>query len=89
MIPTPEPEPVPAPDKAPQSLRHGPQIDRVYAALRKEFPLLGKAPKSLPINRITKRLRRHWKTEREEEGLTDPSPDVVAAAVEQLGRSDH
>jgi hypothetical protein len=71
-----------------RGLPRGPQIDRVYPALWKEFPPLGKAPKSWSIDRITKRLRRHWKAERNEEGLDDPSPDVVRIAVKALGRSD-
>jgi hypothetical protein len=69
-------------------LRHGGQIDRVYSALRKEFPPFGKAPESLSIERIAKKLSRHWKTERDEEGLDDPSPEVVRIAVNGLGRSD-
>jgi hypothetical protein len=92
--PSPTSEPAPPPLEGPlHPLRHGPQIDRVYPALRKEFPLYGKAPKSLSIKRVAKRLRPHWEAEnkdlKKEDRLPDPSEDVVAAAVEQLGRGDH
>jgi hypothetical protein len=83
------PKPTPPPFEGPlHPLRHGPQIDRVYSALRKEFTPHGKAPKSLSIERIAKKLSHHWKTERDEEGLDDPSPELVRIAVNRLGRSD-
>ena len=86
--PAPPPAPVLAPDEAPQPLRRGPQIARVYSALRKEFPPFGKTPKSLSIKQCAKKLSHHWEAENKEFDLTDPSEDVVAAGMKGLGRSD-
>jgi hypothetical protein len=65
-------------------LRHGRQIDRVYAALWKEFPPRGKAPTPLSIKAIARKLQPHWEAENEELSLENPSDDVVEAAVNAL-----
>ena len=87
------PEDMPAPDAsagsgAPEAppKRHGRQIDRVYRELLVQFPPNGKTPARMTINTITRKLAPGWKAENKEYGLTDPSPDVVAAAVKIVGR---
>jgi len=75
-------EPVP---KASQRKRRGRQIDRVYRELRVRFPPDGKAPALMTIDAIRAELLPGWKDENKKY-LSDPSPDVVAAAVKEIGR---
>jgi hypothetical protein len=88
----------PAPAKTPSSppklpalpkeiaakLRHGRQIDRVYLALRREFPPYGKAPDALAVKQCAEKLSPYWVADNQALGLTDPSDDVIAAAMRLL-----
>jgi hypothetical protein len=84
--PAPEPELTPEPAKASPRKRQGRQIDRVYRELRVGFPPDGKAPAKMTIDEIGRKLAPGWKAENKERGLADPSPDVIAAAVREVGR---
>ena len=79
------PKKLPALPKATAArLRHGGQIDRVYPALQTEFPPFGKAPDALTVKQCAEKLSPHWVADNEALGLTDPSDDVIAAAMRLL-----
>jgi hypothetical protein len=71
----------------PRGKRQGRQIDRVYRELRVQFPPHGKPPARMPLGLIGRKLAPGWKDENKQYGLTDPSRDVIAAAVKQVGRA--
>jgi hypothetical protein len=77
------------PVSASNALPHGEQIDRVYPALRKEFPPFGKTPSWLSAKRCAKKLSPHWQADNKAFDMTDPSDDVVLAAMNALGRTDN
>ena len=73
------------PKKIAAKLRHGGQISRVYPVLQTEFPPFGRVPDVLTVKQCAEKLSPHWVAGNEAHGLTDPSDDVIAAAMKLLG----
>jgi hypothetical protein len=66
--------------------RQGPQIDRAVRALRNLFPPDGKVPAGMGVETVRGKVAAALESESQDLGKADPSWDVVAAAIDQVGR---